>query len=145
MSKHSPNILYLAAIFMFGSIAIIPDAMAKCGCPSDGNSAPAAMGLGESFPQADDLAVDPAWQIYEFERDGIRYTQINDSAGNVRAATGRIGETLWVMPIGRDADRVALPGDSMPVGQPRVLYRSVEVEVVLYQDGSQQRWLIRAP
>lgn len=99
--------------------------------------------MGESFPDAVDLAADPAWQVYEFERDGIRYVQINDSNGTVRAAAGRIGGTAWVMPIGTDADRVAVPGDAAPTGIPRVLYRGAEVEVVLYQESGQSRWLVR--
>lgn len=121
-------------------------AHALCGCPSDGNGAPkAATGLGQSFPLAQDLAPDPAWQVYVFERDGLRYTQVNDATGNVRAAVGQIGQTLWVMPIGSDADRVSVPGDALPAGQSRVLVDSSEAEVILYQDGTRQGWLIRAP
>lgn len=122
------------------------DANAACGCPSDWNTAPkAATGLGQSSPNATDLAPDPAWKVYAFERDGIRYTQINDQNGTVRAAAGQIGNTFWVMPIGTDADRVAVPGDTLPTGQARILTQSGGVEVVLYQDGDRQRWLIRSP
>ncbi|TXI44099.1 MAG: hypothetical protein E6Q50_18160 [Lysobacter sp.] len=114
-------------------------------CPSDGNTSPkAARGLGESTPTAPDLAADPAWRIYEFERDGVRYTQVNDNLGAVRAAVGRIGETAWVLPIGRDADRVLLPGDAVPAGNARVLLRSKEVEVVLIDNGTTQYWRVRA-
>jgi hypothetical protein len=91
------------------------------------------------------LADAAAWQVYEFERGGIRYTQINDRAGNVRAAVGRIGDTFWAMPICSDADRVAVQGEVAPAGTPQVLLRSNEVEVVLYRDGAQQRWLVRSP
>jgi hypothetical protein len=119
-------------------------AWAAC-CPSDDKGAPkAARGLGESTPAATDLAADAAWQIYEFERDGVRYTQVNDSAGTVRAAVGRIGATAWVLPIGRDADRVLLPGDALPAGSARVLLRSKEVEVVLIDNGATQYWWVRA-
>lgn len=135
--------LFTFAIFA-ASLSASTAALAKCGCPADGNWNPAASrGLGESFPDAIDLAADPAWQVYEFERDGIRYVQVNDFTGKVRASAGRIGGTAWVMPIGADADRVAVPGDAMPIGVPRVLYRGANLEVVLYQDGSQTRWLIR--
>lgn len=134
-----------AAFALLACTAIVsPVTWAACGCPGDGNwiTAP-SRGLGESFPAADNLAADPAWKVYEFQRDGVRYVQINDSAGTVRAAAGRIGGTAWVMPIGADADRVAVPGDAVPTGIPRVLYRGNDVEVVLYQDGSQTRWMIR--
>ncbi|MCW1777265.1 hypothetical protein NB693_23345 [Pantoea ananatis] len=33
-------------------------------------------------------------------RDGVTYLQINDATGVVRAAVGRINETLWVLPMG---------------------------------------------
>jgi hypothetical protein len=126
------------------AVLVSPATWAKCGCPGDGNwSQAASSGLGESSPQAVDLAADPAWQVYEFQRDGVRYVQINDSAGTVRAAAGRIGGTAWVMPIGTDADRVTVPGDPTPAGMPSLLYRGPDVEVVRYQDGSQMRWLIR--
>lgn len=116
-------------------------------CPSDGQGAPkkSAIGLGEAYPPSVDLASDPQWQVYEFERDGVRYVQINDLNGKVRAATGRIAGTFWVMPIGSDADRVSLPDDALPTGQSRVLYRSHDVEVVLFEDESRPRWVIRTP
>lgn len=127
-----------------GLVSVSTTASAACGCPADGNwKLTSSRGLGESFPNATDLAADPAWQVYEFERDGVRYIQVNDRAGIVRAAAGRIGNTAWVMPIGVDADRVAVPGDALPVGAARVLYRGSDVEVVLYQDNSQARWFIR--
>jgi hypothetical protein len=80
-----------------------------------------------------------------FERDGIRYTQVNDVNGAVRTAVGRIGDMFWTMPIGSDVERVYVEGDRVPVGLPHVLFRSDDVEVVLYQDGIQQRWLIHSP
>jgi hypothetical protein len=127
------------------TVVMLAPTMAWACCPDDGKTSPKAdRGLGESVPSAPDLAADAAWQIYEFERDGIRYTQVNDSTGAVRAAVGRIGETAWVLPIGRDADRVLLPGDALPAGNARVLLRSKEVEVVLIESGTTQHWWVRA-
>lgn len=127
------------------TVAMLAPTMAWACCPSDGKTSPkAARGLGESAPSAPDLAADAAWQIYEFERGGVRYTQVNDSAGAVRAAVGRIGETAWVLPIGRDADRVLFPGDALPAGNARVLLRSKEVEVVLIENGTMHYWWVRA-
>lgn len=134
------------AIFGLLAFGVTPVAYAKCGCPDDGVGAPAAKsGLGQEFPAAPDLAADTAWQVYEFQRDGINYIQINDHYGKVRAAVGRIGETFWTMPIGIDADRVTIEGDDEPGGVPKVLLRSEDVEVVLYQDGGVQRWQVRSP
>jgi hypothetical protein len=113
-------------------------------CPDDGQGAPkAASGLGEALPPAPDLAADPAWAVYEFERGGIRYLQINDATGQVRAAAGRIGDALWVLPIGSSPDRLALPGDALPAGSPRLLYRSAEIEVLLIDTATGPHWLLR--
>ncbi|TXH69395.1 MAG: hypothetical protein E6Q88_09275 [Lysobacteraceae bacterium] len=92
-----------------------------------------------------DLAADPNWQVYEFERDGIRYVQVNDRTGIVRAAVGRIGDTFWVLPLGRDADRVSLPGNVVPRGQGKLLYRNNEVEIIQNRNGGQDHWIVRAP
>jgi hypothetical protein len=139
--------LTLACIALLTAGGLLsPTASAKCGCPGDGVGAPAAAsGLGQEYPSAPDLASNTAWSVYEFEREGIRYTQINDSNGNVRAAVGRIGNTFWTMPIGTDADRVVTQGATAPAGTPNVLFRSDEVEVVLYQNGTQQNWVVRSP
>ena len=146
MSNHLSYTPYLVAALGLSALTASPLVIARCGCPDDGVGAErSATGLGQPFPQAADLAADPTWQIYEFERGGIRYTQVNDRAGSVRAAVGRIGDTFWAMPIGSDADRVAVQGETAPAGTPQVLFRSNEVEVVLYRDGAQQRWLIRSP
>ncbi|GAE49178.1 hypothetical protein XPR_1811 [Xanthomonas arboricola pv. pruni MAFF 301420] len=67
------------------------------------------MGLGERSPAAANLTLDPAWSIYEFQRDGVTYLQINDVAGGVRAVVARVDNALWVLPMGKDADRVTIP------------------------------------
>ncbi len=136
--------LAYATALLFSALSVSPLLYAQCGCPSDGRDAPKALtGLGQAFPAATNRATDPTWKVYEFERDGIRYVQINDQMGVVRAAVGRIGATFWVMPIGTDVDSVSVPGQSLPKGQGRVLYRADDVEVLLYRDGNQQRWLVR--
>ncbi len=143
MNVYNKQTTALRAVML--TVAMLAPATAWAGCcPSDDKTAPkAALGLGESAPAAPDLADDPAWQVYEFERDGVRYTQVNDSTGAVRAAVGRIGESAWVLPIGRDADRVLLPGDALPAGNARVLLRSKEVEVVLIENGTTHYWQVR--
>jgi hypothetical protein len=119
-------------------------ANAKCGCPSDGRDKPSAVtGLGESLPKTSDLSSDPQWQVYEFERDGIRYLQINDGANTARAAIGQIGATAWVLPIGRDVDRVAIQAGTPAAVGGRVVYRDDTVEVVHYRHSNQDGWVIR--
>jgi hypothetical protein len=145
MLKYSSFRTAVAITLALCAMVVSPFASADC-CPSDGNGAPkkGSSGLGEAFPVAPDLVADAAWQVYEFERDGIRYIQVNDHYGIVRAAVGRIDGTFWVLPIGADADRVSIPGDKAPIGEAKALYRSNEVEVLFYRDASGDRWIVRA-
>ncbi|WP_045758350.1 hypothetical protein [Xanthomonas albilineans] len=80
-------------------------------CPDGGHRAPGptTVGLGESLPNTRNLSLDPAWRIYEFQRDGVTYLQINDLTGKVRAAVGNVSGALWVLPMGADVSRVSLP------------------------------------
>lgn len=112
---------------------------------SDGRDKPGAVnGLGESLPNTLDLSSDPQWQVYEFERDGIRYLQVNDGADTARAAIGQIGATAWVLPIGRDADRVAIQTGAPSPMSGRVVYRDDTVELVHYRKSNQDGWIVRS-
>jgi hypothetical protein len=122
-------------------------ANAAC-CPSDGNGSQIQrMGLGERRPAAPDLAIDSTWNVYQFERDGIRYVQINDRDGHVRAAVGRIEDLLWVLPVGSDADRVSTPGNPAPewasVGQ--VIFRSGDLMVRWHESPNGDAWSFTLP
>jgi hypothetical protein len=105
------------------------------------------MGLGEQLPPALDLAPDSIWKVFEFERDGIRYVQINDRDGHVRAAVGRIEDLLWVLPVGSDADRVSTPGNPAPewasVGQ--VIFRSGDLMVRWHESPNGDAWSFTLP
>lgn len=143
--KGNPTILM--SRFLFGTFVLMGmPSMALACCPDDGQGTPKTVGttgLGETNPPGNDLATDPSWRVYEFERDGVRYYQINDATGRVRAATGRIADTFWIMPIGSDADRVYLPQDVAPTGRSRVLYQGRDVEVVLIEGDTKPRWIVR--
>lgn len=146
MYKHTPRTHFLSVAVLLGASMASPLASAQCGCPSDKNGSPKApFGLGLPFPAAPDMAPNPAWQVYEFERDGIRYLQVNDRFGIVRVAVGHIDGTFWILPIGTDADRAAVAGDAVPAGVPTTLYLSTELQVTLYTNGSEHRWLVRTP
>ncbi|PPT93242.1 hypothetical protein XthCFBP4691_01120 [Xanthomonas theicola] len=112
-------------------------------CPSGGSGTPAgkvaATGLGESAPNAVDLSADPEWSVYEFEREGIRYVQINDLRGVVRAAAGAVGDRAWVMPMGTDVARVAIASDSQ-LGS--VIYSSGDFEVRVIKGASGVSWVV---
>ncbi len=118
------------------------------GGPSDGHGSPerAATGLGQSFPQADDVSLAAAWRVYEFEREGVRYLQVNGLDGTVHAAIGFIGDTFWALPV--SADRVSTPQRPLPISAeavPSVVYRSPDAELVAYADAGGVVWSVRFP
>ncbi|MBB5944028.1 hypothetical protein GGR64_003633 [Xanthomonas arboricola] len=125
------------AIVAAAALALSFQAQAQTCCPSGGHGV-VGKGLGESVPQALNLATDSAWRIYEFSRDGVNYLQINDANGVVRAAVGRIGKTLWVLPMGSDVARVTVT--AAPVVPGRVVYRTADVVVRLRADGRGDAW-----
>lgn len=69
-------------------------------------------GLGESWPNATDVSTSPRWHVYVFQRDGIRYIQVNDLNGKVRAALATSNGEFLVLPIGSDAEHVNTPQQS---------------------------------
>lgn len=82
-------------------------AMAATGLPSTG--------LGQSWPNATDVSASPHWHVYLFQRDGVRYVQINDLNGKVRAAFAAASDTFLTLPVGSDAAQVATPSEPLPV------------------------------
>ena len=135
-----------AALVLIGGVLLTSPLMAMACCP-DGtiSSKPSMSGLGAPSPAATDLSISSAWSVYEFERDGIRYLQINDKAGHVRAAVGHVPGAFWVLPIGSDADRVAVPGTSIPdsFGKPAsLIYRNSEIEIWRYQGDQGDAWVV---
>jgi hypothetical protein len=88
--------------------ALSMSAHAQTCCPTGGGGPIARQGLGESAPAATDLSSNATVSIYQFERGGVTYLQINDANGQVRGAIGRIENTAWVTPMGKDVDRVSI-------------------------------------
>lgn len=127
---------------MLALLAISGSALACC--PGDGNTSPKApsQGLGQEYPAAPDLAADPAWSVYKFQRDGVTYLQVNDAGGTVRAAVGQIGDTQWVLPVGIDANRVGVQDDALPAGTGAVVYRDDAVEIRRYQTTAGDAWSV---
>lgn len=135
--------LVLLGLLLAGAFSAFP-AAAQC-CPGDGNGAPkTAVGLGQAYPVAVDQSIDPAWHVYQFQRAGMNYIQVNDRNGTVRAAVGRIDDLVWVLPVGTDIERTFVTGDEMPIGRGSVLYRDSAIEVLRFPDASGDRWVFRA-
>lgn len=118
-------------------------------CPSDGNGKPlvANTGLGSPSPAAANQSLDANWQVYVFERSGVRYLQVNDRNGAVHAVAGHIGNLAWVLPIGVDANRVSTPQEPRPTpaGATRsVVYRSPEIVVAAYAGVDGVTWSVES-
>lgn len=87
-----------AAVFSLASV---------CGSVWAQQTAAANTGLGQAWPNAADVSASPNWHVYVFERDGVRFIQINDLNGNVRSAFATANGQLLVLPSGLDATLVA--------------------------------------
>lgn len=126
----------LAAMGLLAVIVASTSAMAAGGPPSTG--------LGQSWPSATDVSASPHWHVYVFERDGIRYIQINDLGGKVRAAFATSSGSFLGLPIGIDASRLATPQQPLPAPASttagEIVYQdaSVKVLVVPQADGTTQ-------
>lgn len=112
-------------------------AMADGGLPSSG--------LGQSWPNATDLSASPHWHVYVFQRDGVRYVQVNDLNGNVRSAVATVGGSFLALPVGVDASRVGTPQQPLPAtGNTKgdVVYQdnTIKVLVAAQSDGSTQTY-----
>ena len=121
--RHLPTFGFkaLAAIALLAGMAVCGPAMA------DNQN-----GLGQAWPNAPDVSASPRWHVYVFVRNGIRYVQVNDLNGNVRAAFAAQGGNFLILPIGTDASRVATPQDPQPAPantQGEIVYQDSDVKV----------------
>lgn len=93
-----------------------------------------ATGLGQSWPNATDVSASPRWHVYVFERNGVRYVQINDLNGKVRAAFATSGGNFLALPLGVDATRLATPEEPLAAtGQTQgdIVYQDVTTKVLV--------------
>lgn len=88
-------------------------------------------GLGQAWPNAPDVSASPHWHVYAFERGGVRYIQVNDLNGTVRAAFATSNGAFLSLPIGLDASRLATPQDPLPAPA------STAGEIVYHDDAVQ--------
>lgn len=144
----------LRALCVLAGLLTLGEASAQVCCPSGGVGV-RATGLGDSHPSATNLALDAAWSIYEFQRDGVTYVQINDAAGAVRAVVARVDNALWVVPMGKDVDRVSVPA-SNSIGtsssnataskatsnRARMVYRTGNFTVHVEQQANGEHWRV---
>ena len=101
MIKHLPRRALLAGLVVMGLSAPV--------FASESSS----VGLGQAWPNARDVSSSTNWHVYTFNANGVRYIQINDLNGNVRGAFATANGQFLVLPMGRDAQRVSTPQQSV--------------------------------
>ena len=98
-------------------------------------------GLGQSWPNAQDVSANPQWHVYVFVLQGIEYVQVNDLNGTVHAAIGTAGGATIVLPVGVDAQNVTTAqGSSLVTSSTVTVYRdrSTTVTAAAQSDGTTQ-------
>jgi hypothetical protein len=95
-------------------------------------------GLGQAWPSAADVSLNPHYHVYLFARDGIRYIQVNDLGGTVRAAVATANETILVLPIGVDAAHVNTATTSSSAAETLYQDPTVSVSATPQSNGSVQ-------
>src|SRR5690242_15841580 len=95
---------------------------------------PSGTGLGQSWPNAQDVSASVHWHVYAFNNNGIRYIQVNDLNGNVRVAFATANGQFLVLPMGRNANSISTP-QQRAVTSNTVVALSDYTETV-YRDGS---------
>ncbi|XRD86147.1 hypothetical protein ISN73_07095 [Dyella acidisoli] len=89
-------------------------------------------GLGQSWPNARDVSLNPHYHAYRFLSHGITYIQINDSVGNTIGAVADAGGQFIVLPIGHE-ESVATPQEAATTSN---VAAPAGASSVVYNDGS---------
>jgi hypothetical protein len=107
-------------------------------------AAPPATGLGQSWPNASDVSASPGYHVYVFEKQGVRYVQVNDAAGTVRGAVAYADpNTVLDLPIGVDAANWVTVTDNTAPAATQQVYQDGTVTVIVapQPDGSARMML----
>jgi len=97
---------------------------------------PLSTGLGQAWPNAQDVSTSTHWHVYVFANNGIQYVQVNDLNGNVRVAFAAANGQFLVLPMGRDAQRISTPQQTLSTSSTVVPLTSYAETV--YNDGAVQ-------
>ena len=90
-------------------------------------------GLGQSWPQAKNVSAAPGWRVYVFVQDEVKYIQVNDLVGTVRATVATANGYFLVLPLGADAQRVSTPARPLAAA-----LNSTAPAIMVYQDSTVQ-------
>jgi hypothetical protein len=112
--------------------------MALLGCGTAAAQTLPTTGLGQSWPNAPDVSASPHYHAYRFEKQGVRYVQINDVNGTVRGAVAYIGGEVLYLPIGSDASHWVTATDPATPAPGETVYQdeSMTVHAAPQSDGT---------
>jgi hypothetical protein len=118
MSKLVARRTLFAALFALGL-----SGAASAGAP--------VQGLGQAWPNAVDVSLNPHYHAYTFVVGGVTYVQINDAGGNVLGAVGTSGGQFIVLPIG-NPQFVSTPQQTAAA----IAASPVAARAIVYNDGT---------
>jgi len=97
---------------------------------------PLGTGLGQSWPNAQDVSASAHWHVYAFTNNGVRYIQVNDLDGNVRVAFATANGQFLVLPMGRNAQSMSTPQQPVSTSSTAVPLSSY-AETIFHDDSVQ--------
>lgn len=107
------------------------------------SSAQPSNGLGQSWPNAQDVSVSPRWHVYLFLRDGVQYVQMNDQNGTVHAAFATANGEILFLPVGIDSQRIAqAQPSSLAVSDGELVYREVGLTLYMVRQDAVASWVV---
>ena len=89
-------------------------------------------GLGQSWPNTQDVSVSPNYHVFVFVLGGVRYIQVNDFYGNILGSVGTANGQYITLPIGRFAQLVSTPQQPAPASNAT----PATAPAVVYNDGA---------
>jgi len=89
-------------------------------------------GLGQSWPNTQDVSVNPNYHVFVFVLGGVRYIQVNDFYGNILGSVGTANGQFITLPIGRFAQLVSTPQQPAPASNAT----PATAPAVVYNDGA---------
>ena len=113
-----------SAVALFSS-ALLVMGLATSAMATDAPSS----GLGQAWPNATDVSANPHWHVYVFQKDGIRYVQVNDLNGGVHGAIATAGGQVLVLPIGRDSQNVTTATSTTTSSSSETVYSDSQVTI----------------
>lgn len=101
---------------------------------------PAVTGLGQAWPNAADISASPHFHVYAFQKQGVRFLQINDTNGTVRGAIAYADGQMLELPLGQDAEHWLVTDDAATPASGETVYHddAMTVRAAPMRDGAIQ-------